>query len=56
MTARYSATELSIFAYRLLTQAGLEPEKAHIAAEVLVEGDLGRYASVWTLVNTSWYR
>ncbi len=40
MTARYSATELSIFAYRLLTQAGLEPEKAHIAAEVLVEGDL----------------
>src|SRR5258708_6853618 len=36
----YRAPELGTFAAALLGRAGLEPEKARVVAEVLVEGDL----------------
>ncbi len=40
MSARYSADELITFGRVLLLGAGLEPEKAGIVAEILVEADL----------------
>jgi LDH2 family malate/lactate/ureidoglycolate dehydrogenase len=40
MTARYPASDLIVFAARLLVEAGLESDKAGTVAEILVEGDL----------------
>jgi LDH2 family malate/lactate/ureidoglycolate dehydrogenase len=40
MAIHYSAAGLVAFAQSLLERAGLEPEKARIVAETLVEGDL----------------
>lgn len=40
MPARISAPALTQFATALLARAGLEPEKAGVVAEILVEGDL----------------
>jgi LDH2 family malate/lactate/ureidoglycolate dehydrogenase len=40
MSVRHPATALCLFAASLLSRAGLEIEKAHAVADVLVEGDL----------------
>ena len=40
MTDRYRADDLRAFATALFTHAGMEPDKAAVVAEVLVEGDL----------------
>ena len=40
MTPRYDSQTLLEFAQTLLTRVGLEPEKAQLIAEILVEGDL----------------
>jgi LDH2 family malate/lactate/ureidoglycolate dehydrogenase len=37
---RYTHTDLCGFAARLLEEAGLSPDRAGAAAEILVEGDL----------------
>jgi len=40
MSKRYHVQELITFAYKLLTSAGLEADKAQVASSILVEGDL----------------
>lgn len=40
MTDRYDAADLRRFAIFLFEQAGLDTEKAHVTADILVEGDL----------------
>ena len=40
MSKRYHVKELVTFAYQLLTSAGLNADKAQVAATILVEGDL----------------
>jgi LDH2 family malate/lactate/ureidoglycolate dehydrogenase len=40
MTTRYAASDLTAFAGALMAKAGLDPDKAGVVAEVLVEGDL----------------
>jgi LDH2 family malate/lactate/ureidoglycolate dehydrogenase len=40
MSVRHSAEHLMAFAHALLVKAGLDHEKAHVVAEILVEGDL----------------
>lgn len=40
MTPRYDAAALTAFAAALFEHAGLDPEKARVTAEILVEGDL----------------
>ncbi len=40
MPDRFAATELTTFATALLQAAGLDADKAHVVAEILVEGDL----------------
>lgn len=40
MTLRYRCEDLIAFACNLLERAGLEPDKARVVADILVEGDL----------------
>jgi len=40
MTARYAPATLTTFATTLFTQGGMDPDKAAVVAEILVEGDL----------------